>query len=238
VQTIGDAVAKEISSPADLDRVGKARGLAVQESGYFTRDEPIAGFGPAPEITEAAFTMKDGSVSGPVRTARGIVFFTTTGKQESAIPKLADVKDKVRDDVVMEKARELAKQRAESLASALAGNFAAAAKSAGLEVKSTEIVARGTAWPDVGISPALDEAVFQQAAGTVTRPIATEAGTVIARIVERQSPTADEIAKARDGLKKELLGDKRNKFFAAYMLKARERMKIQVNEEAFRAIAG
>jgi len=72
----------------------------------------------------------------------------------------------------------------------------------------------------------------------VTRPIATEGGTVIARIVERQTPTPDEIAKARDGLKKELLNDKRNKFFSAYMLKARERMKIQVNEEAFRAIAG
>lgn len=238
VQATGDAVAKEISTPADLDRVGKARGLAVQESGYFTRDEPIAGFGPAPEITDAAFTLKDGSVSGPVRTARGIVFFTTIGKQESAIPKLADVKDKVHDDVVMERARDLAKSRAESLASGLAANFAAAAKSAGLEVKSTEIVTRGTAWPDVGISPALDEAVFDQPAGSVTRPIATEGGTVIARVVEHQSPTPDEIAKARDGLKRELLNDKRNKFFSAYMLKARERMKIQVNEEAFRAIAG
>jgi peptidyl-prolyl cis-trans isomerase D len=237
-QTIGDAAAKEISSPADLDKVGKARGLPVQESGYFTRDEPIAGFGPAPEITEAAFTMKDGSVSGPVRTARGIVFFTTTGRQASAIPKLADVKDKVRDDLVMERARELAKKRAESLASGLASNFAAAAKSASLEVKSTEIVTRGTAWPDVGISPALDEAAFQQAAGTVTKPIPTEGGTVIARIVERQSPTPDEIGKARDGLRKELLNDKRTKFFSAYMLKARERMKIQVNEEAFRALAG
>jgi peptidyl-prolyl cis-trans isomerase D len=237
-QTIGDAAAKEISSPADLDKVGKARGLPVQESGYFTRDEPIAGFGPAPEITDAAFTMKDGSVSGPVRTARGIVFFTTTGRQATAIPKLADVKDKVRDDLVMERARELAKKRAESLASGLASNFAAAAKSAGLEVKSTEIVTRGTAWPDVGISPALDEAAFQQAAGTVTKPIPTEGGTVIARIVERQSPTPDEIGKARDGLRKELLNDKRTKFFSAYMLKARERMKIQVNEEAFRALAG
>ena len=167
-----------------------------------------------------------------------MVFFTTTGRQESGIPKLADVKDKVRDDVVMQKARELARKRAEALASGLSTNFAAAAKSAGLEVKSTEIVTRGTAWPDVGISPAVDEAVFQQPAGSVTTPIATDGGTVIARIVERQAPTPEEIAKARDGLKKELLNEKRTKFFSAYMLKARERMKIQVNEEAFRALAG
>jgi peptidyl-prolyl cis-trans isomerase D len=238
VQTIGDTVAKEITSPADLDRVAKSRALTVQESGFFTRDEPIAGFGPAPQITDAAFTMKEGSVSGPVRTARGIVFFTPTGRQESAIPKLADVKDKVRDDVVMQKARELARTRAESLAGGLASNFAAAAKSAGLDVKSTEIVTRGTAWPDVGISPAVDDAIFHQPVGGVTKPIATDGGTVIARVVERQATTPEELAKARDGLKKEILSDRRTKFYSAYMLKARERMKIEINEEALRTVAG
>jgi peptidyl-prolyl cis-trans isomerase D len=238
VQSLGEAVAKEITSPADLDRVAKARGLTVQESGFFTRDEPIAGFGPAPEITDAAFTLKDRSVSGPVRTARGVVFFTTTGRQDSKIPTLAEVKDKVRDDALMQKARELAKTRAESLASGLSANFAAAAKSAGLEVKSTEIVARGTAWPDVGISPAVDDAVFQQSVGGVTKPIATDGGTVIARVVDRQETMPEDLAKARDGLKKELLTDRRTKFFSAYMLKARERMKIQVNADALRAVAG
>ena len=238
MQTTGEAVAKEITSPADLDRVGESAWADVQESGFFTRDEPIAGFGPAPEITDAAFTLKDGSVSGPVRTARGVVFFTTTGRQDSRIPTLAEVKDKVRDDALMQKARELAKTRAESLASGLSANFAAAAKSAGLEVKSTEIVARGTAWPDVGISPAVDDAVFQQPVGGVTKPIATDGGTVIARVVDRQETMPEDLAKARDGLKKELLTDRRTKFFSAYMLKARERMKIQVNADALRAVAG
>jgi peptidyl-prolyl cis-trans isomerase D len=210
----------------------------VQESGFFTRDEPIAGFGPAPQITEAAFTMKEGAVSGPVRTGRGIVFFTTTGKQDSAVPKLADVKDRVRDDVTMQKARDLARAKAESLAGGLAANFAAGAKSAGLEVKATEIVSRGTAWPDVGINPAVDDAIFELPSGGVTKPIATDGGTVIARVVERQESTPDEVAKGRDGLKKELLTDRRRKFYSSYMLKAQERMKIHVNEEALRTIAG
>ena len=238
VQTIGDAVAKEITSPADLDKVAKSRGLTVQDSGFFTRDEPIAGFGPAPQITEAAFTMKEGAVSGPVRTGRGIVFFTTTGKQDSAVPKLADVKDRVRDDVTMQKARDLSRAKAESLAGGLAANFAAGARSAGLEVKPTEIVTRGTAWPDVGINPGVDDAIFELPAGGVTKPIATDGGTVIARVVERQDTTPDEVAKGREGLKKELLTDRRRKFFSSYMLKAQERMKIRINEEALRTVAG
>jgi peptidyl-prolyl cis-trans isomerase D len=237
-QTMGEAMAKEIASPADLDKVAKARGLAVQESGYFSKDEPIAGFGPAPEITEEAFTMKEGTVAGPVRTARGTVFFATTGRQDPRIPPLAEVKDKVKEDALGQKARELSKARAEALGAGLAANFAAAAKSAGLEVKATEIVARGTTWPDVGINAAVDEAIFQQPAGGVTRPIVTDGGTVIARVVERQNVTPEELAKARDGLKQELVADRRTKFFSAYMLKARERMKIQVNQDAVRAVAG
>jgi len=238
VQTTADTVAKEITSPADLDKVAKSRGLSVQESGYFTRDEPIAGFGPAPEITDAAFTMKEGTVSGGVRTARGVVFFTPTGRQDSRLPTLAEVKDKAKDDAVMQKARDLARTRAASLTEGLSTNFVATAKSAGLEVKSTEVVARGTAWPDVGLSPAVDDAVFAQPVGGVTKPIATDAGTVIARVVDRQGTTPEDLAKARDGLKRELLNEKRGKFFSAYMLKARERMKIHVNEEALRAVAG
>jgi len=37
---LGQALAKEISKPADLDKVAKARGMTVQESAFFARDEP------------------------------------------------------------------------------------------------------------------------------------------------------------------------------------------------------
>src|SRR5262249_33189679 len=36
---------KQIAKAADLDRVAKANGLTVQESGFFARDEPILGLG-------------------------------------------------------------------------------------------------------------------------------------------------------------------------------------------------
>ena len=44
---------KQISKPADLDKVAKAQGLTVQESGFFARDEPILGLGPSPEAAAA-----------------------------------------------------------------------------------------------------------------------------------------------------------------------------------------
>ena len=48
VDTIGVAIEKEIAGPADLDRVAKARGLTVVETGFFTREEPLMSLGPRP----------------------------------------------------------------------------------------------------------------------------------------------------------------------------------------------
>src|SRR6478736_813668 len=181
--TLATQVGAELKTPADLDRVAAARKLTVQEAGFFLRDEPVAGLGPVPEMTDQAFTGKADTISGPVTTARGIVFFAVIGTEPSRLPQLAEVKDKVRDDVTRQKARELTKTKAAALAAALSGSdFAKAAKAAGLEVKTSELVARGTAWPDVGISPALDQAIFSQPGGGVTAPVTTDAATVIAHV--------------------------------------------------------
>ncbi len=75
---------KEISKPADLDKVAKANGLQVQESGFFTREEPILGLGPSPQAAAEAFTLAPGAVSGAVRVSRGCAFLTVTGTAGAA----------------------------------------------------------------------------------------------------------------------------------------------------------
>src|SRR5205823_11840223 len=67
---LAQAVEKEITKPADLDRVAKARALQGQESGLFARDEPILGLGASPEAATRAFDTKQGEVAGPVRTGQ------------------------------------------------------------------------------------------------------------------------------------------------------------------------
>jgi len=240
-QEANDLAAKldaEIDEPADLERVAKSRGLEVKESGFFTKEEPIAGLGPVPQLAEQAFTMKDGEVAGPVRVARGNVFFTVTGRQESKVPALAEVKDRVREDTIRQKARELAKTRAESLAAAFKSDFAGAAKKAGLDVKTTELIARGSPLPEVGVSTAVDAAVFGLQQGGVSGPIATDAGTVVARVAERDEIEAAELAAQRDALREELVAEQRGRFFGAYMQKAKERLTTQINQETLRRVVG
>jgi len=130
---------KQISKPADLDKVAKSQGLSVQESGFFAKDEPIMGLGPSPEAAARAFDMKIGDVSPALRAARGFVFVAPTAKQDSYIPKVDEVKDRVRDEVVKIKARDLARQKAAEIVTKLKGasDFDKAAKAAGVDVKTT-----------------------------------------------------------------------------------------------------
>lgn len=235
---LGDQIVKEARSAADLDRVAASRGLAVTESPFFTRDEPIAALGPAPEVTSRAFELNEGEVAGPLRVSGGLVVFARSGQEPSKLPALDEVKDRVREDAIRAEARKLGQQRAEALSGEFTANFAAAARRAGLEVKTTELVARGTAWPEAGVSAAIDQAVFATPEGGVAGPVATEAGTVFARVVKREDAAADGLAAARETLRQEMLADKRSKFYSAYMGKARERLRITVNPEVLRDIVG
>jgi hypothetical protein len=57
-------------------------------------------------------------------------------------------------------------------------------------------------------------------------------------MVERNDPKPDELAKAKDSLRDELLNDRKQKFFAAYMTKARQRMTIKTHPETIAQIVG
>ena len=231
---------KQITRPADIDSVAKANGLTAQESGFFARDEPIAGLGPAPEVTNKAFDMKQGEVSGALRASRGFVFETLLARQDPYIPKLDEVKDRVRDDVVKQKARDASKAKAAEIAAKLksAPDFEKAAKAAGLEAKTTELIARDSPIPDLGAAPAVEDAAFKLPQGSVSDAIATDNGTAVIKVLEKKEVTPDEWKGAKDRFREELLADRRNRFFSAYMVKAKQKMKIEVNRQAIQRVVG
>jgi peptidyl-prolyl cis-trans isomerase D len=237
---VATAIEKELLKPADIDRVAKERGLQVLDPPAFTRDEPILGIGPAPEITGAAFELAEGQVSPAFRTQRGYVFLTVTGKQAPYLPKLDEVKTKVREDLVDQRAADLAAASAQAAAATLkkAADFVKAAKAAGLEVKTTELVARDSAYPEVGISPEIDQAAFTLPVGAVSDPIKTASATAIIHVLEHKIPTAEEFNADKDRLKAELLTDEQDRFFSAYMIKAKQRMKIELNRENLQKAIG
>ena len=179
-------------------------------------------------------------MSGAARVSRGYAFFTVTGTQAPHLPTLDEVKDRVKEDVIKQKSKELALQKAAAAAATLKGaaDWTKAAKAAGVEVKTTELVTRESPLPDIGVSAAVDAVAFALPAGAVSDPIVADNAVAVVKVVERKQPTPAEIAAARDQLREEMLNDRRGRFFAAYMQKAKLKMKIEVNRENLQRVIG
>ena len=107
-----------------------------------------------------------------------------------------------------------------------------AATAAGVEAKTPALIPRDSPIPDVGASPAVDAVAFALPAGAVSDPIPTDTATANVKVVEKVEVTTDEWNNNKDRFREEVLSDRRNRFFAAYMSKAKQKMKIEVNREA------
>jgi peptidyl-prolyl cis-trans isomerase D len=168
------------------------------------------------------------------------VFETLTDKQDPHDAKLEEVKERVRDEVTRQRARDMAKQKAGELAAKVknAPDFAKAAKAAGFEAKTTELITRDSPVPDLGVATDVLDTAFKLPEGAVSDPITTDTGIAVIKVLEKQEVTAADLAANKDKFREDLLTDRRNRFFSAYMVKAKQKMKIEVNRQAIQRVVG
>jgi hypothetical protein len=114
----------------------------------------------------------------------------------------------------------------------------ATAKTLGFEAKTTDMVTRESALPDIGVNQDVDRVAFGLSAGEVSDPITTADGTVIVKVTEREDVTPESFAAAKDAFREQLLSERRNRFFTAYMTKAKQNMKIDIRTDVVRRVTG
>ncbi len=235
------AIAAEVETPEDLERAAGARGFELQESGFVGRGEPILGLGFAQQVSAEAFQMEQGEVAGPIQTPTGPAFVTVTALQDPVIPPLEEVREDVARDVRSRKALERAREQADAAAASLRGgeDFEAAAEEAGLTVATSELITRGAAFPEVGVSSALEQAAFDLPIGGVSGVLEGGGQTLaIVRLLEREDVTPEQIAEASDAVRGELLQTRRNEFYSTYMSRVQEQLGVDIDYAAFENAVG
>ena len=208
----------------------------MQESGFFARDEPILGLGAGAGSGRRAFEHEAGR-GRPDRCARRAASSSrrSSASRIRATPKLDEVKDRVRDEVVKQKARDAQQAKAAEIAAKLksAPDFEKAAKAAGVEAKTTDLIAQDSPIPDLGVAPAVEDAAFKLPVGARQR---SDPHRQRHRRDQGGREEGGDAAKSgrssKDRFREELLTDRRNRFFSAYMVKAKQKLKIEVNREA------
>lgn len=225
------AIAAEAATPEALESAAAARGYEMQDSGFAARGEPILGLGLAPEVSAQAFAIEPGAVAGPIATPSGPAFVTVLEIQEPYIPELDEVRAQVREDVIRKKALTLAQERAAEAAAALkaADDFVAAAEAAEWQVGSSELLTRGSAFPEVGLSPAVETLAFAMTPGEVSGAVQTGDTVAIVQLVEREEASGADLAANRDTIRDELTARRQGRFFNAYMDTVKERLEIAID---------
>ena len=91
---------------------------------------------------------------------------------------------------------------------------------------------RGGAFPEVGISAAVEAIAFALQVGGVSDVVETGNAAAIVHVVERQAVTASEFESAREELRTELLQQKQDQFFRSYMDTAQETIELSIDQLA------
>lgn len=235
------AAAVRQSSRRPIEEIAKEFGLPVQELSPVAIGDSAGELGRAPEVLEALFRLRPGELSAPVRTNRGYIVATVKEIQPAHQGTLAEVRERVVGDYRREKAAELAKVRAEELArhAQASGNLAQAAKTLGLEAKTSEPLARNGSVPDVGSGKQL-LASFTMPVGTISTPVFLGARWCVYRVVAREEPKAEELAKQRAEIEASAVQNKRQMAFEAFKSALEQRLtregKLRINQENFKRL--
>lgn len=213
-----------------LEDAAKELGLPVQKSAPLARgaaEPPLA----SPQLSARAFELKVGETAhepffvGPGDQA----FISLVEVQAPRVPALSEVQAEVKADIARERSAEAARVRAAQLRTlAEKDGLEKAATASGLVRKETpQLVGRGDALGELGLTPAIEQAVYDAPVGTLSEPVAIEGGYALVRATEREAFDAAAFAKEKDALTGSLRDQRKKQMFRAYMTQARQRFPVE-----------
>jgi peptidyl-prolyl cis-trans isomerase D len=234
------AMAEALARGQSLDEAAKGQGLAVQKSAPFARGE-TPGVLASPVLVARVFEMKPGEAEKEgFALPQGAAFVSLLEVQPARTPTLAEVRDKVRADLVSEAAFAKARAAAADVkAKAERLGLEKAAAAAGLVRKETPALAgRGQALGDLGTGAALEEAAFSLPEKTTSEPVRATAGWAVLRVLEKKPFDPAELERQKVAIAASLRQQKQQELFRAFVVAARDRYQIARDAKAYRRALG
>jgi hypothetical protein len=214
------------SNKVSLDELAKQFKLDISDTAPVSATDPLLYFGNAPTVKEEIFRLHPGEVSMPLQTDRGYVVLTLKQTIPAHPGTFDEERSKLLTDVKREKAVELAKTKADELQKRAKGGekFDAAAKTLGLEAKTSDLIARSGSIPGVGSGKQI-AAAFQMKVGEVAPIQNLGQNWLVYHIVEKAEPNPAEFDKQRKDLTDQVLQEKRALAFQAFRAALDDRLK-------------
>jgi peptidyl-prolyl cis-trans isomerase D len=231
------AAAVRQSDRQPLDDVAKKFSLTVGETPAVSKTDPLLPLGNSPELHQILFGLNPGELSSPIQIDTGYVIITLKEDSPAHQGTLTEVHEQVLADYQKEKSVDLAVTRAQELSKLAlsSGDFAKAAKSLGLTVKTSDDFARSGSVPDLGTAKQV-AAAFKMDVGKISVPTQAGENWVVFRVAAHELPDPNDLAKQRDDIEQQLLQTKQNAAFDAFHTQLIDRLtkegKLSINNDA------
>ncbi len=201
-----------------LQKTAEAHHLQLVTTPPINEQGVIAALPDSSQLLAKAFQSKQGDPAQYATTGEGYAVFQVTGVSAAHAPTFADWKSHVLDDYRSEQLPSLLAQKtAELAAKAKAENdLAKAAKEMGAQVKTSDEVKEADQVPDIGALGQVAPQLFDLAPGAISGPINAGRTGVVARLVDKQEPTAAEIQQSFDQMRDQMLEQRRNDAFQVF----------------------
>ncbi|MDP9268204.1 MAG: peptidyl-prolyl cis-trans isomerase [Acidobacteriota bacterium] len=218
-----------------LEAAAAKNGLTVTTTAFFDQRGTVPGVGEAPDFNEAVFAAKEKSPPQMAKIPQGYAIFQLDAVKPPQTPTFEQVRAQLEAQYRQERMASLMEQKARELsdrARALHG-LKQAAKEVGAEFKTSELVGAGSQVPDIGQISNIEPALGLKP-GEISDPMQAGRNSVVVQIVERQEPSAAELAAKRDETRELVLQQKRGEVMAVFAAGVRQRMekdgKIKYNK--------
>jgi peptidyl-prolyl cis-trans isomerase D len=221
-----------------LAKTAAAHHLEVVTTPSLNSHGVIAGLPDGSQVISKAFTLKQGADPAFAPTGEGYAVFQVANVTSAHAPTFADWKDKVAKDFADERLPQLLAQKTKDLAdkAKASGDLAKAAKEVGATVKTSDLVGDTGQVPDLGEVGSVAPQLLTLSPGAISGPINAERNGIVAKILDKQQPTPDEITKNLDQTREQILEQHREEVFGVFVSTAEDQFKkaklIQVNVKA------
>jgi len=207
-----------------LEKAASAHHLQIATTEPLGPQGVVAALPDSSAMLGKAFNMKQGDAPQYAATGEGYAIFKVSEIVKAHAPEFSAYKDRILSDYRADRLPKLLAEKTQDLANkAKASNdLAKAAKAVGATVKTSDLVGESGQVPDMGqVSPEL----FDLAVGAISKPIQSPRNGVVVKVLEKQEPSAAEIAQNLDKAREQLVEQRRGEAFNVFVTSLVDRYK-------------
>ena len=202
-----------------LDKAAADKGLHVVTTDYVAKDGVIAGLADGSGLLTQAFTTAKGAAPASVSTGDGYAVFQVVDVKPAHAPEFEAYKPTILNDYREQQVPQLLStqlNKLDDLAKKLNDLHKAAAQM-NIPVKTSDLVGKDGQVPDLGSMSGPGSVAFSLAKGAISGPINAGRVGVVLTVLDKQEPTAEDIAKNMDKTRQQLLSAEDDQIFQVYL---------------------